>query len=205
MYLPSAKRDLSFLFFIFPHDIKYQEKYIYITERKDTMLRFKKMDCWQECNFPSSKSPIGFHTLQGFSTYTREIGGGLWEWSYWPLSKFKHISGSGHCLRWLYSWILILLDEILQYNRIWQFSYGRRPFPHDTCGSWAHPATSTQCWMDGVWTGKQFLVVFLSHPSQGDPALTPVVPSPSWEKPQRGTQQQPYHFLEESSTKDKLW
>jgi len=74
MYLPSAKRDLSFLFFIFPHDIKYQEKYIYITERKDTMLRFKKMDCWQECNFPSSKSPIGFHTLQGFSRYTREIG-----------------------------------------------------------------------------------------------------------------------------------
>lgn len=32
------------------------------------------MDCWQECNFPSSKSPIGFHTLQGFSRYTREIG-----------------------------------------------------------------------------------------------------------------------------------
>jgi hypothetical protein len=67
----------------FPHDITYQEYIsIYITEKIDTMLRFKKMDCWQDWNFPFSKSPIGFPTLQGLSRYTREIGGGLWECSY---------------------------------------------------------------------------------------------------------------------------
>ncbi len=121
------------------------------------MPRFKKMDCWQEWNFPFSKSPIGFHTLQGFFKYSREIGGGLWEWSYWPLSKLKHISGSGHCLRWLCSWILILLDEILQYNRIWQFSYGRRPsLMTRVAHGPTHPPTSTQCRMDGVWTGNSF-------------------------------------------------
>jgi hypothetical protein len=50
-----------------------KKKNINITEKKDTMLRFEKMDCWQEWIFPFSKSPIGCHTLQGFSRYTREI------------------------------------------------------------------------------------------------------------------------------------
>jgi hypothetical protein len=71
------ERPQFFSVFIFPHDITYQEKNINITEKKDTMLRFKKMDGWQEWIFPFTISPIGFHTLQGFSRYTTEIEGGL--------------------------------------------------------------------------------------------------------------------------------
>jgi hypothetical protein len=60
----------------------------------------------------------------------------------------KHISGSGRCLRWLCSWILILLDEILQYNRIWQFSYGRRPsLMTRVANGPTHPPAHNAGWM----------------------------------------------------------
>lgn len=165
------------------------------------MLRFKKMDCWQECNFPFSKSPIGFHTLQGFSRYTREIqrrslGMELLTFlqiqaylRLWTLPKVT-LFLNPHPLGW---------DIAIQQNMtvfLWQ----------EALPSWhvwlMGPPTHQHTMQDGWCVDrKQFLVVFLSHPSQGDPALTPVVPSPSWEKPQRGTQQQPHQFLEESSRK----
>jgi hypothetical protein len=44
-----VQRETSTFILHFPHDITYQEKKHKYYREKDTMLRFKKMDCLQEC------------------------------------------------------------------------------------------------------------------------------------------------------------
>jgi hypothetical protein len=84
-------------------------------------------------------------------------------------------------------------DIAIQQNMtvfLWQ-----EAFPHDTCGSWAHPPTCTQCRMDGVWTGNSFWlysypipVRVIQHPNTGTFTFLR-------ETPRRGGRQQPHHSL----------